>query len=364
MLSLAKPSCILCSQVSSQWQGTTVEEVSSERRVGPMRKSIQLGNSSARISPMGIGSWSWGDKWTWGFKKNDPDMDQAAAEAAAASLACGVNFFDTAEAYSTGYTEKRVGTFIQAAVERGIAAAPAVVATKYVPFPWHLNVKKNLLEHLRGSLSRLGTNSVGLYQIHASTPTTRPLEVLAGALAEAQHLGLAQSVGVSNYSEEQMRATHAALAKEGVQLATNQVEFSLLRRTPDTSGLLAACNELGVLLIAYSPLGMGRLTGKYSAANPPPGGLMRHLFASVPMTEVDPLLDTIRAIGEAHGGKTPAQVALNWVMCKGAIPIAGARNRMQAEENAGAMGWSLTKDEVEQLDSMGKVRGQNLAQRG
>ena len=123
-----------------------------------------------------------------------------------------------------------------------------------------------------------------------------------------------------------------------MRLATNQIEFSLLRRSPETSGLLAACRELGVLPLAYSPIGQGRLTGKYSAANPPPG---KRNFSNHPMEVVDGVVAELRRIGEKHGGKLPSQVALNWVMAKGAVPIPGAKNRHQAEENAGALGWTL-----------------------
>ena len=139
-----------------------------------------------------------------------------------------------------------------------------------------------------------------------------------------------------------------------VALATNQVEYSLLRTMPESNGLLQACKELGVVLLAYSPLGMGRLTGKYTASNPPPG---KRNFSDFPMAEIDPIIAELRRIGEHRGGKTPSQVALNWIICKGAVPIPGAKNSAQAEQNAGALGWRLTDDEVQSLDLVAK-RGQ------
>ena len=141
----------------------------------------------------------------------------------------------------------------------------------------------------------------------------------------------------------------AALASRGLQLATNQIEFSLLRRSPETGGLLAACRDLGVLPLAYSPIGQGRLTGKYSAAHPPPG---KRTFSNHPMEVVDGVVAELRRIGERHGGKLPSQVALNWVMAKGAVPIPGAKNRQQAEENAGALGWTIDDDDVARLDQV------------
>jgi aryl-alcohol dehydrogenase-like predicted oxidoreductase len=101
--------------------------------------------------------------------------------------------------------------------------------------------------------------------------------------------------------------------------------------------------------MAYSPIGQGRLTGKYTATNPPPG---KRTFSNHPMTVVEGVVNELRRIGDDHGGKTPSQVALNWVMAKGAVPIPGAKNRHQAEENAGALGWQLDEDEVGRLDSV------------
>jgi hypothetical protein len=129
----------------------------------------------------------------------------------------------------------------------------------------------------------------------------------------------------------------AELWRRGLRLATNQIEFSLLRRSPETGGLLAACAELGVVPLAYSPIGQGRLTGKYSAANPPPG---KRTFSNHPDGGGRRRGGQLRTIGEKHGGKTPSQVALNWVMAKGRSPSRGPRTAAQAQENAGALGWS------------------------
>lgn len=163
---------------------------------------------------------------------------------------------------------------------------------------------------LKGSIERLGVDAVDLYQIHGPIHL-RSIEVVADALAEAVKLGLVKSVGVSNYSIDQMVRMHAALAKHGIQLASNQVEFSLLRRYPETSGLIAKCHELGVAVLAYSPLGMGRLTGKYTAENPPPSG---RRFSNYPMTELNPLLTVIERIAKEH------DVPMSAGKCANALP--------------------------------------------
>jgi aryl-alcohol dehydrogenase-like predicted oxidoreductase len=168
-------------------------------------------------------------------------------------------------------------------------------------------------------------------------------------MADAVELGLTRAVGVSNYSVRQMERAHAALGRRGVSLASNQVEYSLLQRGPERTGLLHACRDLGVTLIAYSPLGMGLLTGKYGPDRPPPlarrrrtRGLHQHL---------GPLLELLRQIGQESGGKSSSQVALNWTMAKGSLPIPGAKTERQASENAGALGWKLTADQVARLDA-------------
>jgi aryl-alcohol dehydrogenase-like predicted oxidoreductase len=150
------------------------------------------------------------------------------------------------------------------------------------------------------------------------------------------------------------------LRKRGLRLATNQIEFSLLRRVPETGGLLATCAQLGVVPLAYSPIGQGRLTGKYSASNPPPG---RRGFSAHPMETVDRVVAELRRIGDAAGGRTASQVALNWLIAKGAVPIPGAKNRAQATENAGAIGWQMAADDLAALDAVALEGIRSLANR-
>ena len=152
----------------------------------------------------------------------------------------------------------------------------------------------------------------------------------------------------------------AALRKRGLRLASNQIEFSLLRAMPLRVGLIDTCRELGVVPLAYSPIGQGRLTGKYSAANPPPKG---RSFSAHPMAEVDTIVALLRRIGEAHGDRTPSQVALAWLIAQGAVPIPGAKNKEQAEQNAGALGCHLTGEEVDLLTKAALYGTRTLQQR-
>ncbi len=304
-----------------------------------------LAGDEVSLPLLGVGTWAWGDRSTWGMGGYDGSLTlESIKDAWEASIDAGVVLFDTAEVYGKGESERIIGGLLAG---DGARASRVVLATKFMPSPWKVGVHGALLRSLRASLDRLGVSSVDLYQIHGPI-SLRGHEAMADALAAAHAAGLVKAVGVSNYSVAETRAIAAALEKRGLRLATNQVEFSLLRRAPETSGLLATCAELGVLPLAYSPIGQGRLTGKYSASNPPPG---KRTFSNHPMAVVEQVVDALRRVGGRHDGKTPGQVALNWVIAKGAVPIPGAKNRTQAEENAGALGWHLDEDELAELDT-------------
>jgi aryl-alcohol dehydrogenase-like predicted oxidoreductase len=271
-------------------------------------------------------------------------------EAYAASRAAGLSLFDTAEAYGRGTSETLLGGMIRDEVSRD-GSANIRVATKFSPYPWRAGRGGPLRRALAASLDRLGQPRVELYQLHF------PLPVLSGRtwlhdLAAAQQDGLVGAVGVSNYGPRDLRTAHQILADQGVALATNQVEYSLLTRKPERSGLVELCAELGVTIIAYSPLAQGLLTGKYTPANPPPG-IRRLRYRRRRLTALAPLIERLTAIGAKHGGRTPGQVALNWVIARGAVPIPGAKTAEQARHNAGGAGWSLSPTEVGELSALG-----------
>jgi aryl-alcohol dehydrogenase-like predicted oxidoreductase len=274
--------------------------------------------------------------WQYGHGYGDEDVRQAFL----ASLEEGIRFVDTAEVYGNGRSERLLGQFLKETEQ------PVLVATKYLPFPWRFG-KGSLPRALRGSLTRLGLESVDLYQIHGPTPLMSTDTMMDG-LAECVKSGMARTVGVSNFSQSRMLAAYSGLARHAIPLASNQVHYSLLNRTVEKNGTLARCKELGIRLISYSPIEKGLLTGKYAVDSPPPGARSRTYATLLP--RIGPLLRLMTEIGQDHGGKSNAQIALNWVICKGALPIPGAKNAGQAQENAGALGWRLTDEEVQRLD--------------
>jgi aryl-alcohol dehydrogenase-like predicted oxidoreductase len=327
--------------------------------VGPPRSDdrIALADSGVSIPPLGVGTWAWGDKGTWGMGGYDSSYsEETIRDAWRACIEAGVVFFDTAEIYGGGESERIIGRLLAA---DPLAREKVVIATKFMPSPWKLAVTPALVGAARASRDRLGVDSIDLYQIHGPV-SLRSHEALAEALASAHGEGLVKAVGVSNYSAKETRAMDVALRKRGLRLATNQIEFSLLRTMPEKLGLLACCAELGVVPLAYSPLGQGRLTGKYSADNPPPGG---RTFSNHPMVSVDRLVALLRRIGVAHGTHTPSQVALAWIIAKGAVPIPGAKNSTQAQDNAGALGWQLDETELTALDGAAFYGTRSISQR-
>jgi len=168
-------------------------------------------------------------------------------------------------------------------------------------------------------------------------------------LAIAHRDGRVRAVGVSNFDARQTRQAHAALAEEGIPLASNQMQYSLLHRQPETDGVLDACRELGVTLIAYMPLASGALTGSYHRGNRP-GGLRRFMpsFRAGTLDAIKPVIGLLTEIGRAHDA-VPSSVALRWLIQQGTVPIPGAKNARQARANGAALSIELDDAEVSAL---------------
>lgn len=308
-----------------------------------MTATVALGNRGPQVTPLGVGTWAWGDKLFWDYGKG---YDQSQVkEAFQASVEAGVTLFDTAEVYGVGESERLLGNFAQGS-EAGIA-----IATKYFPLPWRI-FPQAVTEALTNSLQRLQVESIPLYQVHTPFTFFMTQETLMEALAKEVKQGRIEAVGVSNYSVSQMREAHAELQKRGVPLVSNQVPYSLLNRKIESNGIWQTAQELGVTIIAYSPLAQGLLTGKYTGQEKPTGARsLDPKFQTSGLNQVSPVINTLRDLAEKYQ-KTPAQVALNWVITKGAIPIPGAKNAKQAQQNAGALGWQLEGEDMQRLDQV------------
>lgn len=304
----------------------------------------QLGASGITVPALGVGTWSWGDKNFWGYGTTYTRDDIAAIYRFC--LDNGLNFFDTAEIYGKGESERLLG-----ACHRQ-DDRPIVIASKFAPLPPRFSAD-TLLDALDASLERLGVEAIDLYQIHFPNPVFK-LHPLMDALAAAVRAGKVRAVGVSNFNEQQLRAAHARLARHDIPLASNQVHYSLLHRKPEQNGVLAACRELQISLIAYSPLEQGLLTGKYRAGNqnalPEFPRRLQPIYRRSYIEKIEPLMQVLDAIAQAHD-KTIGQVALNWLLEQDEliIPIPGAKTLRQAQENAGALHWRLRQAEYDHI---------------
>jgi aryl-alcohol dehydrogenase-like predicted oxidoreductase len=313
---------------------------------------------------MGTGTWQWGDRRLWGYGGDYGEPEVRAAFQA--SLDGGVELFDTAETYGHGRSEQLLGEFLrgarrpasgaclgihrdaqEAAGAAGSRFAAPLLATKFMPRPWRL-WRGALAFALKRSLRRLRVPRVDLYQLHFPDPPL-PIERWMEALADVVERGLARAVGICNCDLDQTRRAHATLAARGVPLASLQRHYSLLARAPESSGLIRYCLDHHIRYIAWSPLEKGLLSGKYGPDQPPPGERHQRYYSRAYLAQARPLIELVAAIG-ARRGKSAAQVALNWTMCKGALPIPGAKSAAQLRENAGARGWRLSPDEVARLD--------------
>ena len=305
------------------------------------RRQVRLGATDLHVAPLAVGAWSWGDRRYWGYEDSFGPRD--VVDAFAASADAGLDLFDTAEVYGDGESEKILGWLVR---KRGGTLA---VATKFALLPGR--DARALPRALDASLRRLGLPRVDLYQIHWPDRAQASVGALMDGLADAVAAGKVRAVGVSNFSATEMREAHAALARRGVPLASNQVRYNLLHRAPEVDGVLDACRELGVTLLAYSPLAQGILTGKYGPGRTPDGPRAGHAeFAAGNLAAAKPLIELLAEIGEAHDGARPEQVALAWLLAKGVVPIAGAKTGDQARVNAGALAIELSDDEVAVLD--------------
>ena len=317
----------------------------------PASDRVRLGTSDLVVSATGVGAWAWGDRsgyWTDDWKGQRVEN----LEAYKTLLRSGVDFIDTAEVYGFGKSEELLAEFAKD-VGTSTGTTPAL-ATKFAPIPFRWSAE-DVPKALEASLKRLGAKKVALYMQHwpafgfgADGCNERFLE----GLCLCYERGLCDAVGVSNFSANRVKAAARKFEARGVPFASNQIQYSLVYRAPELdTGVIEACREHGVTPVAYSPMAQGLLTGKYSAAAAAPSvkGPRGGIFTESRLSDVEGLIQTLREVGDVHG-KTPAQVAVNWCMAKGAVPIPGAKNASQAASVAGCLGWRVSEAEMQALE--------------
>ncbi len=313
----------------------------------------RLGRTDVSLSSMGLGCWQFsaGFGLVGGFW---PALPQALVnEIVERSLAGGITWFDTAEAYGKGRSEFALARSLEAA---GKKPGDVFVATKWWPSG---RFASSITGTIDERLAQLSPFPIDLHQVHQPfglSSVEAEMDAMAG-LVEQQKL---RFVGVSNFKPAALRRAHAALAKRGLPLASNQVKYSLLDRRIESNGTLAAAKELGVTVIAYSPLEQGLLSGKFhrDPALLAGTGFRRWMpgFRPRGLAKSRPLIDELEAIAQAHGA-TSSQVALAWLVTfhgDTVVAIPGATKTKHVEENVGAMGLALSRRELDRLDELSR----------
>lgn len=310
-----------------------------------------LGQTDIQVTPVGLGVMQFsGTTGIWRFIFADINEQEMHAITEAA-LEGGINWFDTAEMYGRGRSEEGLARGLQAA---GVSDDEVNIATKWMPL---LRTAGNIRKTIDDRKKYLKPYNIDLYYVHNTTGLSSP-EAEMNAMADLVEAGDIRAVGVSNFDEDRMRHAHAALAKRGLPLAANQMEYSLLNRQIEKNGVLDAARELGVTIVAYSPLVRGLLSAKFHRdpqvlENTPIG---RRLYLKRMIDETRPLIEELESIANSHD-VTSAQVALNWliqVQGETVVAIPGASKVSQAEEAAGVMDFKLSSAELDRLDQLTK----------
>jgi aryl-alcohol dehydrogenase-like predicted oxidoreductase len=308
-----------------------------------------FGPTDMRLSPLGLGCWQFskasgivGGFW--------PKLDNSLVkDIVRVSLEGGINWFDTAEIYGGGESEQILAESLHAT---GDLANNAHIATKWWPgFRTAGNIPRTIDERLR----RLGGFSIDLYMIHQPFSFSSVGSEMR-QMAKLAEQGKIRHVGVSNFNARRMREAARVLKEHGLQLASNQVKYSLLDRRIERNGILDTAQELGAAIIAYSPLEQGILSGKFHKnpelirKAPGPRRLMKG-FKPQGLRQTQPLIDVLERLAVKYGGSA-TQVALNWIIHahgESVFAIPGASKLNHAEENVRAMGFRLTSNEIGEL---------------
>ena len=289
-----------------------------------------------RVSEIGLGCWQAANtEWATGD-------DKKVMSAIGRSKELGVNLLDTAPLYGDGYSESVVGNAIK---EYG--RDNFIIATK-VAAP-HLR-QEEVIKSCEASLKRLGIKQIDLYQYHWPDPWEQvPLKHTLKALEKLYTDGRIRAIGVSNFAVRDLEEGRSILSK--TDIVSNQLRYNMLQREIEEE-VVPYCKKGNIKILAWSPLAQGVLTGRYSPANRPTDSarVTNRLFSEVNMGEIQKLLTVLSAAAKRHQ-KTVAQIALNWLRRDpSVIPIPGASSQKQAEENAEAVGWKLSDEELREID--------------
>jgi aryl-alcohol dehydrogenase-like predicted oxidoreductase len=314
-------------------------------------KKRRLGQTDIEVTPIGLGVMQFSGNGLMFRSMLSKLPEGETGKIVKAALDGGINWFDTAEMYGFGRSERRLAAALSLA---GKKDADVIIGTKWTPvFRTARNIPRTIDKRIRN----LNGYAIDLYMVHQPIGFSSP-EAEMNAMADLVEAGMIRSVGVSNFNAERMHRAHTALANRGLPLAVNQVEYSLLQRKIETNGTLETAKELGVTIVAWGPLASGLLTGKFHndpqiLARTP---AMRRWRFRRQLEETRPLIAALEKLA-AHYNATPAQMALNWVILsqgEAVVAIPGASRMRHAEESAGAMTFQLSDSDLVTLDHLSR----------
>jgi len=308
-----------------------------------------LGNSGLRVSELCLGTMTFGEDWGWGADKEESRaVFQAFAEA-------GGNFLDTANIYTNGTSETLVGEFVKGDREKWVIATKYSLNTRPGDVNACGNHRKNLFQAVEASLKRLGTDYIDLLWLHIWDSLT-PIEEVMRAFDDLVRMGKVLYIGISDSPAWIVsQANTLATLRGWTPFIGLQIEYSLKERTPERE-LLPMAKALNIGVTAWSPLGGGVLTGKYNQPHPVDGRLS---MTDQPFQIFDrdlKIAETVLEIAREIG-KSPAQVALNWLRNRpnSVIPIIGARKLSQLQDNLACVDFNLTGEQLQRLDNISAI---------
>ncbi len=315
-----------------------------------IRTRRRLGRSGPLVTPVGLGCWQFSKGGNLAGRYWRSIDDGEIRRIVVRALELGIDWFDTAEGYGNGESEKALARSLQAL---GKAPGEVVIATKWTPL---LRRASSIPRSIGDRLANLAPYPIDLFQIH-NPYSVSPLEKQLAAMARLVEEGKVRFVGVSNFSRRQMEKAHRVLGARGLPLVSNQVRYSLLDRSIEKSGVLEAAEDLGIGIIAYSPLAQGILSGKF---HDDPGlvrrtpGFRRFMptFRRRGLERSRPVVEALRRIAPKYGA-TAAQAALNWLIARHGetvTAIPGATKAGQVDDLAAAMSFRLSENDIEELD--------------
>ena len=313
-----------------------------------------LGNTGRMVTPIGLGCWQFSKQKNLAGKFWPTLEDDLIGKVVSLSLEGGINWFDTAEIYGNGASEKALAKALLAAGKR---PGEVIIASKWWPmFRFASNIPKTIDERIKA----LSPFPIDLYQVHQPWGFSNEKAEVSG-MADLYDRKLIKCIGVSNFSAKQMENSWETLNMRRIPLASNQVPYSLLDRRIESNGVMKLAKKLGISIIAYSPLAQGVVTGKFHD-NPE---LLKNIgfrkyssqFKPAGLAKSLPVVKLVKELAVRYN-VTPAQIALNWLIHfhgNTVVAIPGATKEIHVKENTGAMTFRLSDSDMERLDKVSAV---------